>query len=387
MATKTKILIGILITIIIVISGRWWTWQRIISVITEKTEYERNEEVIITVKTDPYRSIYYSGTGGGGCYIRQKVGGLWDMSYIISLVPYYEGRNIEAYRGKYREIGSNKTFSYRWNQKRTKWSSNEEYLASPGVYRVTCLYYPYPWKCIIGIGADCIIDNLANIEEYHSEEFRIKARTSEEIKLEKCINFSEVTERENCIKTLALEKKDEYLCQYLQPKESKEVECRVFIKMADKEISCDKEKKECIEKIAIETGEIKACDFLQDEKDRKECYIAVSINKNDLGICKKLGSYTFTEWCYTGIAVKRNDPRICDEMEHDYEYLDKDACLMDLAVSTGNLDYCKMIRKWSAFNECLYRIAINKNDPKICQYIDENSYFREKCHGEFRASY
>lgn len=271
-----------------------------------------------------------------------------------------------------------------------KWASEEEYLVPPGLYKVECFISPYPYLCFLPGDDVCIIDNLSRLQTFSSNEFHIATTNEEEKKLEECINISEIKERENCIKTLALEQKNKDLCQYLQPNERKEIECRIVIEVVNNEklatcrtvspLEPETYSEECIKKIAIEINEIKLCDFTKNEETRKACYITVSMKRDDLESCK-LGSYEGTVWCYTGIAIKRNDPEICYELIKDYQYVPEDDCFMDLAIYTNDPNHCSHLGYRYMKDDCFYRIAVNKTDSTICQLIEDFNQ-KENCRVE-----
>ena len=348
MNTKIKFLIAILIIIIIIFFVKWFLWSgRNINISTDKTEYERGNEILITVKTERIRPVFFY-KASSYCSILHKVGGEWDISYDIDL-------------DRCNKVDFN-NYIYRWDQMQKRWASEEEYLVSPGLYKVECFIYPYPYVCFLPGDDVCIIDNLSRAQVFSSKEFHIAPANEEENKLEECINIPLKEERENCIKTLALEKNNKELCQYLQPNERKEVECRVVFEVMNNEklASCRTESplemetysEECIKKIAVEINEIKLCDFTKNEETRKACYITVSMERDDLESCK-LGSYEGTVWCYTGIAIRRNDPGICYELIKDYQYVPEEDCFMDLAIYTNNSDYCSYLKSQYMKYDCL----------------------------------
>jgi len=376
--TRNKFLITILIVIIIVFVGKWFFWSgRNIYMNTDKTEYERKKEILVTVKTELIRPVFFYNASSF-CRVFHKVGGEWDISYNIDL-------------DRYNKVGFN-NYVYKWDQMHNKWHSEEKYLAPPGLYKAECYISPYPYICFIP-GADmCIIDNLSRPQAFSSNEFHIVVANEEEKRLEECINIPKREERENCIKNLALEKNNKSLCEYLQPYEDKEVGCRVAIDLMNNEnlAICRSEalisgnfSDECIKKIAIETGEIKQCDLSKDEEIRKKCYITVSIERNDLEMCKKLGSSDYTGWCYAGIAIKRNDPKVCYQLKQDYQYVPQDECFMDLSIYTNNSNYCSYLGYQYMKDDCFYDIATNKNDSAICELIEN---FNKKSDCETKIS-
>ena len=116
--TRNKFLITILIVIIIVFVGKWFFWSgRNIYMNTDKTEYERKKEILVTVKTELIRPVFFYNASSF-CRVFHKVGGEWDISYNIDL-------------DRYNKVGFN-NYVYKWDQMHNKWHSEEKYLAPPG---------------------------------------------------------------------------------------------------------------------------------------------------------------------------------------------------------------------------------------------------------------
>ena len=209
--------------------------------------------------------------------------------------------------------------------------------------------------------------------------------------------------RDECIKNIAIERKNIHFCKGVwNPKIRTECEREVQIITGElapcKGLELEK-KKECIKNIAVEKDAVNLCSLISHEYwdhyaeecykeiifsgrrnsleecekfsglEKRVCKFEVAVNKDDISICKGAGSYSTTEWCYTGIAIKRKDPQICYEIEADYPSLDKNDCLMDLAIKMDNLDVCQDLEYEYMVEDCVSKIAIQRNDEKLCKTL------------------
>ena len=94
MNLKTKILIGILVTGVVLIGGWWVSGARGVTITTDKTEYKQGESVKITLKNNLKKSIF-SHIGSGTpdfCieYIERKApAGNWESLFAQPQPPHY----------------------------------------------------------------------------------------------------------------------------------------------------------------------------------------------------------------------------------------------------------------------------------------------------------
>lgn len=161
-----------------------------------------------------------------------------------------------------------------------------------------------------------------------------------------CNYDDEFGQYDDCIKNLAIEKKDIQICKgVVNWSKQKECEKEILIFTEDFLTSCQRfngeEKEECIKDAVIANDDIALCDILEDFY-KGECYAEIIING------------------------KRNDSKLCDNF---YDSLKKEVCLAEVAVNKNDINMCQTN---SFRNICYIGIALKKEDPAICNDIKRN---------------
>jgi len=197
-----------------------------------------------------------------------------------------------------------------------------------------------------------------------------------------------ISERDDCIKNIAIKKKDTRMCKEIW-NDDERIICEREIKLFTEEVLApcrnlltSEEKDYCIKKIALETNNIELCGLISgypfespkkscfkeiilrgkrsearsckkisSELVRNACFFEVAVNKNDLEMCKYPGWYQ--KYCYTGIAIKRKDPKICKKITDKFY---QSECIIDVAVFTNNLDICNEELKGYNQKKCISRV-------------------------------
>jgi hypothetical protein len=171
--------------------------------------------------------------------------------------------------------------------------------------------------------------------------------------LASCKDLLTIKGKNECVKNIAIERDDINLCRLLPLPTSDE----------------------CYREIIFSgrRGNFELCkEEFSDELSQGICSCEVTVNKNDLTQCDK-GFMGCWWWCYTGIAIKKNDLEICKKFSRSE--FDEEDCLTELAVKTDNLEICKKIKDQYDQEECVAKIAIKRGDVNLCKTI---THFRIK---------
>jgi len=148
----------------------------------------------------------------------------------------------------------------------------------------------------------------------------------------------------------------------------------------------------CIRDVAVAKKDPSLCPKIRSISDQGECYSEVAIAKQDETICSKmLESYESESYnrkksvyCYSQIARLKQDPSICEK------YLgkgDNDACFLDVAKLNQDLSVCAKINPTSPYWQDCYRdVGLLKKDPSVCDIITD-PWKKEDCnYGIFKVT-
>lgn len=164
------------------------------------------------------------------------------------------------------------------------------------------------------------------------------------------------------------------------------------------------ERYECIDRVARVTGDNKTCniylkstfDYLENPKEYVElCLINAAVGRKDPSVCESLEIFTKQECLdtyYLKLTTKETGDFSCQAIEDNNKY---HWCLEDLVDSTGDISWCEKARdeyyrSWCyrdhavspedcdkisspSRDYCLERLAIQNNQPSLCERIDDNS--------------
>lgn len=171
----------------------------------------------------------------------------------------------------------------------------------------------------------------------------VTGETLEEL-LSKCADKKEGTQKDYCLKNLALEKNNSALCNHLT----------IF--------SID----ECLHEVALNANDANACKGIDSNSLRDDCYHAIALSESDAELCKKLS--------------RKSIPSLQK----------RDSCFKTIAENTTNPSYCRFI-SLSQTNghffrdDCYWNIMVELNDSSLCDKLysskrqqDCFSYFGEK---------
>lgn len=127
---------------------------------------------------------------------------------------------------------------------------------------------------------------------------------------------------------------------------------------------------------------------------RDSCVIAVSLSASNVGFCKQAKR---PDDCVRNFVGYIGDADICYQ-QYQGGYLlenclntagyrvaigsscgDNDACYLNLAQNSGNPAICHSIKSDKAQYDCIYKVAVGKNNIAICRsYFPSDTYLIEK---------
>ena len=88
--------------------------------------------------------------------------------------------------------------------------------------------------------------------------------------------------------------------------------------------------------------------------------------------------------CITRLAINSDDPNICEECDYWYRH----DCFAKMAVIRNDVEICERIihrvlgeeRFKDYYNLCIRDIAVKQNNPELCKKVRETDYFGvDKC--------
>ena len=127
-----------------------------------------------------------------------------------------------------------------------------------------------------------------------------------------------------------------------------------------------KYKNECIIASALTQNDVKICDFIKKtsssyyyKSDKERCRMLIAIKNNDLDTCRNL-EY-FEGGCLFGIALQKNDLKLCGSNLN---------CFVNIAALRKDTSLCARLEELDGINEvrsCYATLAREFLDPEICQ--------------------
>ncbi|MFH1695384.1 MAG: LecA/PA-IL family lectin [Candidatus Micrarchaeota archaeon] len=173
--------------------------------------------------------------------------------------------------------------------------------------------------------------------------------------------------------------------------------------------SDDLEKNSCLEEVGKKTGDIKACDSIQEKNSnldiiKARCYSYVAEKTNSVAPCDKINTddmpltqadaqiHMIKRSCYDLVAELTENPEICENIanydEHDEIGLDSESIQSCKNLASGD------ISKWCDTKEnkdsCYFNFVKSKKDEKFCEYIKEiqtpNKVNQDTCYKEIAFS-
>ncbi len=221
---------------------------------------------------------------------------------------------------------------------------------------------------------------------------------------------------DKCIYDMALELKDEQICDGISDNVSK-YSCRAVILDQDEchHMSEASKKDLCRLRWAKASGDKMICTMLRSEKRYAlDCYSYFAVSGNDPLFCKYNDALTVDnlwscyknysistgnlkgcdlihEWaptsrftCYFKVAKKYGNPKACDSLDDPSK---RNTCYVGSIIDNSNLDYrnCENVNSVVWKNKCYTEYAKMVGDPSYCEYIDQTNE-RQVCYNAFEYS-
>lgn len=260
---------------------------------------------------------------------------------------------------------------------------------------------------------DACISNLASrnedIEICESiEDINIKIKCKEELIKEEditkefCNLYTDIGNKNMCLRKLAERLNDLSLCYEMEPERAKE-SCLVGLGFLTSPEDCEKLKEyktNCYYKLAENSNDTTFCDKIDTELHRDSCItkFAQSINDCDRiesdwmkkdciskfspslkAECEGINEKYAELECYFNLALKLKDINLCDEVE-DIEL--RGLCVLEFVASLNSVEECE--KTGGAETACYNYFSKKLNDPEICHKISPE-LFERLCLVEFVA--
>jgi len=257
-----------------------------------------------------------------------------------------------------------------------------------------------------------------------------------------CERIQERETRDGCYISMARLKGDWALCAKVQDRSSRDFCYSDFARKANNETLCELaggDRDSCIRIVAEHKKNLEMCATIHSDYERDRCYgrvagnvtdeslcyrmtrkeslasclISVAMTKNDETLCKMVEGINVTiggglfirelpnfentgfsdippiESCYLSFASKTQDEKFCMKISTGYVKAD---CIQFVARFKKNESICFLLtnetqegsssRPISARDNCLKRVAYEKNDKAVCELIKTDS-MKEECLGHF----
>ncbi|PIN73195.1 hypothetical protein COV20_03105 [Candidatus Woesearchaeota archaeon CG10_big_fil_rev_8_21_14_0_10_45_16] len=162
----------------------------------------------------------------------------------------------------------------------------------------------------------------------------------------------------------------------------------------------------CVSENAIATGELAACESIQDIKSKGYCQQQIALQQDDWKICHdNIEDPYWKDNCYYQIALKNLDGPLCSDVydipqqldcykkiaiathNPDYcerlSYTEADKCFFTIAIDSQNLEWCSKLASDLNKDQCVYKIAKETNNKALCQQLS-TKIIKPKCEEFFQ---
>lgn len=128
----------------------------------------------------------------------------------------------------------------------------------------------------------------------------------------------------------------------------------------------------CMSQIAVNTKNERLCDSLRDDKTK--CIADVAVEKGSILLCAKAGDHLND--CVAGVATKKKDETLCEELPEG----ERDDCYLSVSRVKPEMGVCMKITKQNR-GDCIADISEHFTDDYRCTFIPkENIDARDRCH-------
>lgn len=141
--------------------------------------------------------------------------------------------------------------------------------------------------------------------------------------------------RDECIKTAAVEMGDESMCAGISGYEARGL---------------------CYWDVAEKKDDAELCAGAGEARDM--CYAAMAIEKNSAELCMKAGAEQ--DYCAYQLAMKTLDGKFCAMMSVNVE-----GCYFTVARKTNNVSLCE--KAGASRDVCIAEVAYSTNNPALCE--------------------
>ena len=198
-------------------------------------------------------------------------------------------------------------------------------------------------------------------------------------------------ERKECISKIAISEEDIKVCEIIQKRgigyRADYIYCVVDVAVATKNESiCDEFNYSwCYHRVAVVKQDPALCEKIKSGDDRSSCYAAVAIARVDSSLCEKIidkEDVYYLAKCYKEIAIIREDPDLCKKIPYVQYYTPQGDCysaIARIAVKKREIDLCGRIQDPYYLSRCYTEIAVAENNPELCEKIPSQSEYYQDC--------
>lgn len=123
----------------------------------------------------------------------------------------------------------------------------------------------------------------------------------------------------------------------------------------------------CLEEVAIDLKDETLCEEINSKYSKGDCYTGIAIKKKNPDLCAALETDQRNE-CYKEYALERNKPEICDEISSEQSI---DTCYYDIAIDQGDSTYCSEIFDAEKQADCFTALDVAAETTGECKYDNE----------------
>src|SRR3989339_1287140 len=125
---------------------------------------------------------------------------------------------------------------------------------------------------------------------------------------------------------------------------------------------------------------IKKCESINDEQEKNDCLVDYAVSKGDIDACDDFEE-NLQGTCKRNILIEEENLSGCEELKNSY-MLDSQICIDGIARKQNNLDICSQIEIPAIKDTCIKKIALNTNNIEACKQI-ENELRKDFCYITF----
>jgi len=248
------------------------------------------------------------------------------------------------------------------------------------------LYFNSNLFCSIDIPFEIYTKDVSVCNKICDDKYRDSCYSSiAERKLDPniCDMISEQESKITCYSVIATMKEDSTICNKIEYEKIKRDFCYGVVNLNSS--ICKKiyqsnntyERTVCYLTLAVLKRDLNTCNMISNRSNRDDCYISIiSITEREKlnsTVCKNILSNITKSLCY---ALTTQNPNICTKMVNQ---VDKDDCLMNLALITKDPHMCYNISKYY-LSSCYSNVASVSNDTKICDKYISTQSGRDYCY-------